>query len=137
MNKAKIQGIINVIFLISYLVFVFLYARFGNVKIAKQVYITSYMLLLSIVLFSKYLIYKRRSMLYFVILSILYLMVFIKYFYAISILQNRDFGLFLLLPGILSLIFWKIWGGSVNLRFGIFASLIGGLLFLIFNIFIG
>ena len=135
MKKNSIQGIINFVLLAFYIAFVIIYSKQTEPIIEhNQAYIMAYFVMISVILISKYVIYKRREMLYFALIFVSYILIMLIHLDNFDILLNNNFGLFVLFPGIISLIFWINGRSSIHFRFGLFTLLLGIILLIFFNI---
>ena len=131
MKKTFLQGIINTFALFCFVLFAILYNALGG-EYARAVCIIAFLIMISIIMYSKYILYHRQSMLYFLYLCLCYVLLSCIYIKNIEILLTRDMGLLLILPSILALIYYLIYQQMYQLYFGLTTIIIGmGLLIII------
>lgn len=99
---------------------------------ARPMYVIAFLIMISVILYSKYILYHRQNMLYFLYMFLLYALLVFIYIYNFESLLRRDFGLFFILPAILALIYYLVYQEVYQLYFGIFALILGGILLVIF-----
>ena len=134
MRKTTIQGIINVTVLVIYIIFVIRYSQIDNPIWDKTtIYIIGYLVMLSVILLSKYVIYRRIVMIYFASNLMIYSFIIFIFRYNIASLINKYFGLFMVATGGVSLLFYSKTNNVVYLRFGRFVILLGVVLLILFN----
>jgi len=134
LRKTTIQGIINVTVLVIYIIFVIRYSQIDNPIWDKTtIYIIGYLVMLSVILLSKYVIYRRIVMIYFASNLMIYSFIIFIFRYNIASLINKYFGLFMVATGGVSLLFYSKTNNVVYLRFGRFVILLGVVLLILFN----
>ncbi len=134
MKKTTLQGIINLVTLIIYILYIILVGKIE--KFADKiwaVYVLGYFGMLSVIMISKYVIYRRPIMIYFACIFVSYVMLILLFINNFESLIYDNFGLFVMISGIISMFFWLKGRSYIHLRFGMFAILLGLGLVILFN----
>ena len=132
MKKTFWQGIINVLALCVYLLFVLLYSVLSEGVYFRPVAVIAFLVMISIILYSKYILYHRQNMLYFLYLFLSYALLVCIYINNFEILLMRDLGLLLIIPAALALVYYLVYQEMYQLYFGMTTLIVGGLLLIIF-----
>jgi len=115
-----------------YLLFVLLYSVLSEGVYFRPVAVIAFLVMISIILYSKYILYHRQNMLYFLYLFLSYALLVCIYINNFEILLMRDLGLLLIIPAALALVYYLVYQEMYQLYFGMTTLIVGGLLLIIF-----
>ena len=85
-----------------------------------------------LMLISKYILYRRQNVLFLLFIVVGYLVLIACNLNSYYLLFNKYFGLFLIIPGVSSIITYYLYKEKYQIRFGVFFIILGGILLLIY-----
>ena len=133
MKKITIQALIDIILITLFIIFVLIVNKnnfFENNQIWVKIIV--FLSIVSLICLSKYILYRRQNFLYFFLVFVSYLIVVSLFSFDIFVLLQKKFGFFVLLPGIIAVMFYLRYREVYQLRFGVVLSFLGTILLLLF-----